>query len=130
MIGKAVPHIMKEVLQKAFSLLDNETENFCALSDKIWEIPETAFLEYESTAVLVKALKDYGFEVSEKVAGIDTAFLGRYGSGKPVIGIFGEYDALSGLSQKSCLLSKEPVIAGGAGLRKPDADKPTKKQLF
>ncbi|MBP1578122.1 MAG: amidohydrolase, partial [Oscillospiraceae bacterium] len=86
---------MKEVLQKAFSLLDNETENFCALSDKIWEIPETAFLEYESTAVLVKALKDYGFEVSEKVAGIDTAFLGRYGSGKPVIGILGEYDALS-----------------------------------
>ena len=106
---------MKEVLQKAFSLLDNETENFCALSDKIWEIPETAFLEYESTAVLVKALKDYGFEVTEKVAGIDTAFSGRYGSGKPVIGILGEYDALSGLSQKSCLLTKEPIVSGGAG---------------
>ena len=106
---------MKEVLQKAFSLLNKETENFCALSDKIWEIPETAFLEYESTAVLVKALKDYGFDVSEKVAGIDTAFLGRYGSGKPVIGILGEYDALSGLSQKSCGLTKEPVISGGAG---------------
>jgi len=41
-------------------------------------------------------------------------FLGRYGSGKPVIGILGEFDALSGLSQQACTLHKQAISEVGA----------------
>ena len=49
------------------------------------------------------------------LGGIDTAFVGRYGSGKPVIGFLGEFDALEGLSQKAGSCVQEPVIPGGNG---------------
>ena len=106
---------MKEILKKAFDILDANSEGFCKVSDAIWETPETAFAEYKSAAALIEALKTYGFEVTEKVAGIDTAFSGRYGSGKPVIGFLGEFDALSGLSQKSGICEKDPLVPGEAG---------------
>ena len=68
-------------------------------SDFLWDHPETAFSEYQSAAYLCKVLREEGFAVEENLAGIATAFRGTYGSGKPVIGILGEFDALSGLSQ-------------------------------
>ena len=49
------------------------------------------------------------------IAGIETAFVGTYGSGKPVIGILGEYDALTGLSQKAGATEREELVAGGCG---------------
>ena len=46
-------------------------------------------------------LRQEGFEVEEGLAGISTAFVGRFGTGKPVIAILAEYDALPDLSQKA-----------------------------
>jgi aminobenzoyl-glutamate utilization protein B len=43
-----------------------------------------------------------------------TAFTASYGSGKPVIVIMGEFDALPGLSQKD-VATQDPVIAGAPG---------------
>ena len=106
---------MSEALKKALDLIDAEKQNFCEISDKIWDNPETAFLETVSAGILIDALKAYGFEVTEKLAGIDTAFSGRFGSGKPVIGILGEYDALSGLSQVEGSAVKQPIVDGAPG---------------
>ncbi len=53
-----------------------------------------------------------GFEVTENLAGIPTAFSGRFGSGHPVIGVLAEFDALSGLSQEGGVTEKRS--AGGA----------------
>ena len=55
-----------------------------------------------------------GFEVTENVADISTAFMATYGSGKPVIGILGEFDANAGISQKR-QPTKEARVKGGAG---------------
>ena len=77
----------------------------------LWEHPETAFTEFESAKYLCKVLRDEGFEVTENLAGISTAFCGRFGSGKPVIGLLGEFDALSGLSQTAA--ATEKCTAGG-----------------
>lgn len=60
---------------------------------------ETAFTEFQSAACLCDVLRKEGFTVEENLAGIKTAFSGRFGSGKPVIGILGEFDALCGLGQ-------------------------------
>lgn len=43
---------------------------------------------------------------------LKTAFIAEYGSGKPIIGILGEFDALPGLSQKAGLTVQDPLEPG------------------
>lgn len=71
------------------------------LNNKIWNYSELKFEEYKSSEAIKKVLKEEEFEIESGLAGMDTAFTATYGNGKPVIGILGEFDALSGLSQKS-----------------------------
>ncbi len=101
--------------QKLYDIVENKAATITALSDKIWEYAELSLLEYKSTAAYVALLKEEGFTVEENLCGIPTAFSGTYGSGKPVIGILGEYDALSGLSQEAWATEKKPLAEGGCG---------------
>ena len=95
--------------------VDSISARINRLGDDVWDHPETAFTEYRSAALHIEALKELGFEVQENLADIPTAFSGRWGSGRPVIGILGEFDALSGLSQEAGLAEHKPVIPGGNG---------------
>lgn len=101
--------------QEALQAIDREKLVITETSDKIWGTPETAFQEFESAKALCDALEKEGFQVETNLAGIATAFSGRYGHGKPVIGILGEFDALSGLSQKEGITEKIPVTDGEPG---------------
>lgn len=85
------------------------------ISDFIWDHPETRFEEYVSSKYLCEKLRGEGFDVTVGVADIDTAFIAEFGSGKPVIGLLGEFDALSGLSQKNGVDYKEEIEKGGNG---------------
>lgn len=76
-----------------------ESELYSLLCD-IWGYSETAFEETKSCARMVDFLKKHGFEVQTPVADMDTAYVGVYGSGKPVICFLAEYDALHGMSQE------------------------------
>jgi aminobenzoyl-glutamate utilization protein B len=67
----------------------------------IWDYAEVGFKETKSSLLLQNTLKDKGFTVEAGVASMPTAFVATYGSGKPVIGILAEFDALPGLSQDS-----------------------------
>ena len=93
------------------SVIDEKAELLETVANYLWDNPETAFAEYKSAACLCDVLRREGFAVKENLAGIQTAFSGTYGSGKPVIGILGEFDALSGLSQEAG--STEQRSAGG-----------------
>ncbi|MDR2246918.1 MAG: amidohydrolase [Treponema sp.] len=88
-------------------------ELLTGISDSIWDYAETAFEEYQSVALLKETLARQGFEVEDQAGGIDTAFCASYGSGKPVVGILAEYDALSGLSQKALSVTAEARGGGG-----------------
>ncbi len=90
------------------SVIDEKRPLLKQIADYLWEHPETAFTEFQSAAYLCWALREEGFEVEEKLAGIPTAFSGRFGKGGPVIGILGEFDALSGLGQVACVTEKLP----------------------
>ncbi len=68
---------------------------------QIWEYAEVGYKEMKSSALLQQLLRDKGFTVETGVAEIPTAFVATYGSGKPVIGILAEFDALPGLSQEA-----------------------------
>ena len=74
---------------------------------KIWEYAELSHEEFQSAELLCSILEEEGFTVERGVCGQETAFVATYGSGKPVIGLLGEYDALPNLSQKAGVPHKE-----------------------
>jgi aminobenzoyl-glutamate utilization protein B len=61
---------------------------------------------------LIKTLEEEGFAVEKGLAGMPTCFVASYGSGKPVIGILAEYDALPAISQKAFSVRRDPVVEG------------------
>ena len=70
------------------SVLDEKAHFLNDFSDGIWADPETAFTEFHAAGRYCSALRSEGFEVTENLAGIPTAFSGRFGSGHPVIGAY------------------------------------------
>ena len=101
--------------QVALEQLDRRAETLFSIGDAVWDHPETDYTEEQSSAILKQALEQEGFTVQSNLDGIPTAFSGTYGSGAPVIGILGEFDALSGLSQKAGITHPEPLTEGGNG---------------
>ena len=90
-------------------------EKFGRISDAIWEYAELGHQEFKSSKLLADTLEDAGFTLDRGLAGMPTCFVASYGSGKPVIGLLGEFDALPGLSQKGRVPKKEPVVEGAPG---------------
>ena len=106
---------MNEIKKAAIESVDSMAKLYKEISDEIWDNPELSLKEYKATKLYCDVLRENGFTVTEKLCGIDTAFSGSFGSGKPVIGILGEFDALSGLSQKANVVSKEALTHNGDG---------------
>ena len=79
--------------------IDSHASNYQGLAKQIWQYAELGYQEEKSSALLAETLEEAGFSIKKGVADIPTAFIGEYGSGKPVIGILAEFDALPGLSQ-------------------------------
>ena len=101
--------------QKLYDSVDESAEKITALSDAIWDFSELSMQEYKSAAYYCDLLEQEGFRVERKLCGIPTAFSGSFGSGKPRIGILGEFDALSGLSQCPGSTKRESLNPGGNG---------------
>ncbi|MEX0704123.1 MAG: amidohydrolase [Planctomycetales bacterium] len=98
----------------AVAAVDDRAETIKSVNKAIWEFAELGLQEHKSSALLVRTLKEAGFEIETGVAGMPTAFVASYGSGTPVIGILAEYDALPGMSQK-VVPYREPVEEGANG---------------
>ena len=81
--------------------LNKRFPEYAAISKQIWDFAESGFQEKKSSALLEEELKKAGFDVKTDVAGMPTAFVATYGSGKPIIGIMAEYDALPGLATEA-----------------------------
>ena len=94
--------------------VEKHEKELTSISDNIWSYAELSLAEHQSS----KALSDYaeknGFKVERGVAGMPTAIVATYGSGRPRIGILGEFDANAGISQKK-QPTKEARIAGAPG---------------
>jgi aminobenzoyl-glutamate utilization protein B len=81
--------------------MDAKADHFGDISRKIWELAEVGYKEERSAALLKEELRQAGFAITDKIANIPTAGNAEWGSGKPVIAILGEYDALPGLEQEA-----------------------------
>lgn len=94
--------------------VERNAPDLISLSDEIWKYAEIAFKENNSSAALSGFAEKHGFTVKRGVGEIPTAFTAEYGTGKPIIGIMGEFDALPGLSQQT-VPHKSPLIDGAPG---------------
>jgi len=95
--------------------IDAKRESYAATAKQIWAFAEVGYQETKSSALLQQQLRAAGFEVSAGVAGIPTAFVATVGSGKPVIGIVGEFDALPGLSQEAQTANRHAIEENAPG---------------
>jgi aminobenzoyl-glutamate utilization protein B len=105
---------MSKQKKEIVASIERHQDKLIEISDSIWALAETAFNETKSAELLASYAEENGMKVERGVAGIPTAFTATYGSGKPVISILGEFDALPGISQKS-QPSKEPLVEGAPG---------------
>src|SRR4029453_1827452 len=114
LVDIAAPAALDEDKEAAFRWLDANAEGIRQVSLNLWSSPELALHEYKSSRELIAYLESNSFRVEKGVAGMPTAFIATYGNGKPVIAMYGEYDALAGLSQKA-EASLSPLIEGAPG---------------
>lgn len=98
----------------AIEWVEGHRELVTKVHQRVWELAEVGLKEYETSKLLADILERNGFTVERGVAGMPSAFVATYGSGKPVIGIMGELDALPGLSQEA-VPYRQPRVEGGAG---------------
>lgn len=94
--------------------LDARFDHYAGIAKQIWGFAEVGYQEVKSSALLQQQFKEAGFNLETGVAGEPTSFIATYGSGKPVIAIVGEFDALPGLSQDASPF-KKAITDGGAG---------------
>lgn len=94
--------------------MERNHATFTEMAKNIWDNPQLAYEEEYAANLQMRALQEAGFTIKNPVGDVKTAFVAEYGSGRPVIGILGEYDALPGLSQKVDT-KKEGVVPDGPG---------------
>lgn len=103
------------------SLCDTKAAACLALSDAIWDLAELRYEEHSAVAAQIALLEKEGFRITRDIAGIPTAFMAEAGHDSgggngPLIGLLGEYDALSGLGQASGVTERRPTTqANGQG---------------
>lgn len=101
--------------QQAVRYVDENAALFTGVSDQIWEYAELSLKEFKSADLYCEKAAALGFEVTRGICNIDTAFVAKYGQGRPYIGILAEYDALSGLSQTAQEDHQCELVPGGCG---------------
>ena len=100
--------------QASAQYIDDHRGLITGLADQMWDYAELALHEHKSAAALIDALRAEGFTIETGCGGMPSAFVATWGSGRPVVGFLGEYDALAGLSQEVATTRRERV-AGTPG---------------
>ena len=88
--------------------LERYEKDLIALAERAWENPEPGFREFACSSSQAEYLRQNGFSVETNVAGTNTGYVAQWGSGRPVIAILGEFDALWGLQQKADVAAPDP----------------------
>lgn len=99
--------------KEIFDWIDQNQDELKSVAKQIWDNPETPFKENFASKLQSTTLEKAGFKI-KKMKDIPTAFIAEYGSGRPILGVLGEYDALPGLSQKVSS-KRDPIKKDGPG---------------
>src|SRR5256885_9117405 len=106
---------LEELKSEARALVDARRTFTQQMVDEIFSFSELGFQEVETSAYITGILEKDGFQITRGVAGMPTAFVATWGSGKPVIGFMADIDGLPETSQKPGVAYHDPLISGGPG---------------
>ena len=110
----SAPVLGQDVKTQLGASIDARRSEYVAIANQIWSLAEVGYQEHASSKLLQGELAKSGFKVEAGVAGMPTAFVASYGSGKPVIAVLAEFDALPGISQ-AAEPERKPIAGQGAG---------------
>src|ERR1700757_1051533 len=107
----------KEAAMKAdlAGQIDGMKKQAQVMVDTVFSYGELGFQEFETSKYLSDTLEKAGFKIERGVAGIPTAFVGTWGSGKPVIALGSDIDDIPQASQKPGVAYHDPIVEGAPG---------------
>ena len=95
--------------------IDGRRKFTANIVDQIFSFAELGFQEFETSAYLVELLREHGFTVEEGVAGIPTAWVATWGSGRPKISLGTDIDNIPKASQTPGVACYLPLVEGAPG---------------
>ncbi len=101
--------------QELASKIDARAKMAQVMVDKVFSFAELGFQEIETSKYITDILEDHGFEITHGISGVPTAWLARWGSGKPVIAIGSDLDCIPKASQRPGVAYHDPIIDGAPG---------------
>ncbi len=106
------PDVLKQAAQEMVEARRKFTQE---MVDSIFSFSELGYQEFQTADYVTSLLAKEGFRVTKGVAGMPTAFVAEWGSGKPVIGLMADIDGLPETSQKPGVAYRDPLIPNGPG---------------
>ena len=111
----SMPPKLAQYKQEAVASIDGMYDLAQQMVDTVFSFGELGFQEFETQRYLTGILEKEGFTVQRGVAGIPTAWMARFGSGKPVIALGSDVDCIPQASQKPGVAYRDPIIDGAPG---------------
>ena len=99
----------------AIAGVESRTKLAQVMVDTVFSYSELGYQEFHSSKYLSDLLESNGFKVERGIAGIPTAFMATWGSGKPVIALGSDVDCIPQASQKPGVAYKDPIVTGAPG---------------
>ena len=106
---------LEKLKQEATAAIDQRQTLTQQMVDEIFSYGELGFQEFETSRYITGILEKNGFHVERGVAGIPTAWVATYGSGKPVIAFISDLDCIPRASQKPGVAYHDPIVEGAPG---------------
>ena len=106
---------LEQYKREALQDVDARAQLTQRIVDQIFSFGELGFQEFETSRYLVNLLKEHGFTVQEGYAGIPTAWVATWGSGKPVISLGSDIDGIPQASQFPGVACHKPIVPGAPG---------------
>lgn len=110
-----VPDKLELLKQEAIKKIEDRAKFTQEVNDQIFSFAELGFQEFETSRYLTNLLEKNGFQIERGIAGMPTAWLAKWGSGKPVIAIGSDIDCIPKASQKPGVAYKDPIVEGAPG---------------
>jgi aminobenzoyl-glutamate utilization protein B len=111
----ASPARVEKWKQEVIKAVDGKSKTAQEMVDMVFSFAELGFNETETSAYLTSILEKNGFTIERGISGIPTAWLARWGNGKPVIALGSDIDCIPKASQKPGVAYKEPIVEGAPG---------------
>ena len=111
MSDQKIETLRKELLTE----IDQKATFTAQLNDQLFSYAELGFQEFETYKLLTTLLEKEGFTIEKGLSGIPTAWMAKWGSGKPVIAVGSDIDCIPKASQKPGVAYHDPIVEGAPG---------------